>query len=76
MHIDPDDLVLGGIYRTPSNQERLVTSIENGNVHYLRRGGNVKSAWQYGSRKGGTEMQTFVKACSEYLGSAVALRKK
>jgi hypothetical protein len=70
MPIDPDDLVLGGIYRTPTNQERLITSIENEKVHYLSRGGNVKSEWSHGSKKDGTKIDTFANACSEFLGVA------
>lgn len=76
MPIDQDDVSLGGIYRTPTNQERLITSIENEKVHYLSRSGNLKNEWSYGSPKAGTDLQTFVEDCSEYLGLADAASAK
>jgi hypothetical protein len=70
MAIAPDDVVLGWIYLTPGKAERLVTSIGNGKVHYLRRSHNLKNDWGYGSGMAGTKLETFAKACSKKLGRA------
>ena len=45
------DVVVGGIYATASNQERRVKKIVNGKIEYESRGGNVRSAWGFGSPK-------------------------
>ena len=48
MAIDISDVVVGGVYSTANNQERRVSRIENGNVFYESRGGNVKNDWSPG----------------------------
>lgn len=48
MPIPLSDVVVGGIYATAANQERRVTRIVDGLVHYESRGGNVKGDWSFG----------------------------
>ena len=45
MPIPENQVVVGGIYATPNNQERRVTDINNGMVYYEARGGNVQNDW-------------------------------
>jgi hypothetical protein len=51
MSLDQKKIAVGKCYATPANQHRKVTEIADGKVHYLARGGNVKSKWHPGSTK-------------------------
>lgn len=65
MPINISDVCVGGIYATPTNQERRVTEIDGNHVHYEARGGNVKSAWGPGATKANPPtLATFAEACS------------
>ena len=66
MAINVNDVVVGGIYKTSNNQERRITSIANGRVHYESRGGNVKNQWSPGHTKSNPpSIQNFADACEE-----------
>jgi hypothetical protein len=62
------DIVVGGLYATANNQERHVTKIEHGKVHYESRGGNVKNEWSYGhSISQPPSLESFAEACDRVL---------
>lgn len=62
MSISEKDIVVGGVYKTPNNQERVVLAIEDGKVKYAPRGGNVKNSFSYWRK---SEPARFAEACSE-----------
>lgn len=62
MDISEKDIVVGGVYKTPTNQERLVLAIEGGKVKYASRGGFVKNPFEHLES---SEPSRFAKACSE-----------
>lgn len=62
MPISEKDIVVGGVYKTPGNQERVVLAIEDGKVIYASRGGNVKNRFEHMNK---SEPARFADACSE-----------
>lgn len=62
MPISEKDIVVGGLYKTPANQERLVLEIEDEEVKYASRGGNVKNKFDHLQD---AKLTTFADACSE-----------
>jgi len=65
MPVDQSKIVVGGIYATANNQERKVTKIENGYVHWDSRGGNVQNDWSPGHTKAGpTPLTKFAEDCA------------
>jgi len=65
MPVDQSKIVVGGIYATANNQERKVTKIENGYVHWDSRGGNVINDWSPGTTKARpTPIAKFAEDCN------------
>lgn len=62
MPINESDIVVGGVYRTPGNQERVVLTSEHGMVKYSSRGGNVKNGFDHMDE---CKSGRFAEACSE-----------
>lgn len=64
MPIAESEVIVGGIYALSNNQERRVTTIENGKVRYEVRV-DTKSAWGPGSPAANPpKLKTFANACS------------
>jgi hypothetical protein len=64
MPIIESEVVVGGIYALSNNQERRVTTIENGKVRYEVRA-DTKNRWTRGSPMANPpKLKTFAKACS------------
>ena len=73
MSIKTTEIVVGGIYGTATNQERRVTKIENGKVHYESRGGNVKGDWIYGHPiSSPPALDSFAEACDRVISKPQA----
>lgn len=62
MPISEKDIVVGGVYKTPANQERVVVAIEDGKVKYASRGGNVQNQFDHMVESAPAR---FAAACSE-----------
>ncbi|MEQ4901959.1 MULTISPECIES: hypothetical protein [Proteus] len=62
MAISEKDIVVGGVYKTPNNQERVVLVIDNEKVKYASRGGNVKNSFDHTNK---SQLTRFANACSE-----------
>lgn len=68
MPIDTSEVVVGGVYSTADNQERLVSRIENGKVFYESRGGNVKNDWSPGHTLANPpSIENFAAACDNVI---------
>ena len=46
MAIDERNIVVGGLYKTHTNQERVVLEIKDDEVKYAPRGGNVENKFE------------------------------
>jgi len=67
MPIKEKDVVIGGKYRTPNNQERVVVGCnENCQVVYASRGGNVQNEFDHREE---SSLEGFAEACSEKIGT-------
>ena len=63
MSISVTDIVEGALYKTLSNQERLVIQIDSeGKIRYSARGGNVKGKFEQLTT---SSPERFAAACSE-----------
>ncbi|GKW35329.1 hypothetical protein PEC730217_41090 [Pectobacterium carotovorum subsp. carotovorum] len=62
MPISENDIVVGGVYKTPNNQERVVLAVEDGKIKYASRGGNVKNPFDHMEK---SEPARFANSCSE-----------
>ncbi|MDN0028029.1 hypothetical protein [Serratia marcescens] len=63
MTINVSDIEVGGVYRTPNNQERVVLEYEpGGKVKYTSRGGNVQNEF---STMNECKPERFAEKCSE-----------
>ena len=68
MPISISDVVVDGMYVAGANQERRVTKIEDGKVHYESRSGNLKNEWSYGHAKGiPPSLESFAQACTSVI---------
>ncbi len=64
MQISVSDIQKGWIYRTPTNQERLVLGWDKDDkVVYSSRGGNVMN--EFKNSRTTSSAETFAQACSE-----------
>jgi hypothetical protein len=61
MSISENDIAVGGVYKTPGNQERVVLAMEDGKVKYASRGGNVQNQFDHMEE---CEPTRFANACS------------
>lgn len=62
MPINEQDITVGGVYKTPRNQERVVVAIEGDIVKYSSRGGNVQNPFDHMEK---CKKATFASACSQ-----------
>ena len=63
MSIRITDIVEGALYKTSSNQERLVIQIDSeGKIRYSARGGDVKGKFEHMTT---SSPERFAAACSE-----------
>lgn len=62
MPINEQDITVGGVYKTPGNQERVVVAIEDDIVKYSPRGGNVQNSFDHMER---CKKASFASACSQ-----------
>ncbi|EPV2479187.1 hypothetical protein [Enterobacter ludwigii] len=62
MSINESEITVGGVYKTPNNQERVVVAIEDDIVKYSPRGGNVQNPFDQMQK---SKKATFADACSE-----------
>ncbi|HBD2942691.1 TPA: hypothetical protein JLE42_002821 [Escherichia coli] len=62
MAIDERNIVVGGLYKTHTNQERVVLEIKDDEVKYASRGGNVENKFDHMQK---AKLITFAGACSE-----------
>jgi len=68
MPILETQIVVGGIYATPTNQERRVTKIMDGRVYYDARGGNAQNDWGPAHTLANPPtLQTFAQACDRVI---------
>ena len=68
MPIRISEVVVGGTYGTATNQERRVTKIDGGKVHYESRGGNAKGDWIFGHPiSSPPSLESFAEACDRVL---------
>lgn len=66
MPISKSDVVIGGKYKTPNNQERVVIGCNaECKVVYASRGGNVKNEFD---NRNASSLDTFADACDEKIG--------
>jgi len=71
MPVEPSRIIVNGIYRTDTNQQRKVTEITaDGKVRYSTRSGNTEAAWSFGSSPtlaNSPTMEVFAQQCSEVI---------
>jgi len=66
MSINKSEITIGGKYKTPENQERIVIGCNTDNkVVYASRGGNVKNRFDH---REASSLNRFAEACSEKIG--------
>ncbi len=66
MTINEIDVIIGGKYKTPNNQERIVVGCNSDcKVVYASRGGNVKNEFDH---RDAAPLSLFAEACSEKIG--------
>lgn len=66
MPINESEIIVGGKYKTPNNQERIVVGLTSENkVVYASRGGNVKNEFDH---RNTSSLSRFSEACSEKIG--------
>ncbi|WP_334078956.1 hypothetical protein [Microbulbifer sp. M83] len=66
MPIEENEVVIGGVYKTLGNQERVVVGCnENCKVVYASRGGNVQNEFDH---REASSIERFADSCSEKIG--------
>jgi len=66
MPINESEIIVGGKYKTPNNQERIVVGFTSENkVVYASRGGNVKNEFDH---RNTSALSRFAEACSGKIG--------
>ncbi|EGQ8527913.1 hypothetical protein RH824_004543 [Vibrio parahaemolyticus] len=68
MPIKISDIVTDGVYETDAGQQRKVTKIDGGRVHYLSRGKDPSKPWSPGHTIANPPtLSTFANACASVL---------